>query len=210
MSFGRSTSGYRPTRRRSSGLRFTPGCGYARSRRSPGATSTSSGTRHPSRRGSRRTAARGTWRSEKSQPRSSPVCGRRILLLRTTSLSDGAARRCATCAEASTRRPGGLEGIQGRERKPRFHDLRKTGATRIEAVSSHAVAKAFLGHADENVTDTYIVPRSRRSAMRSTGRRGRSTARRRRERSRSRSIVHARWHSSPKNRRRVRDDRFEP
>jgi hypothetical protein len=25
-------------------------------------------------------------------------------------------------------------------------------------VSSHAVAKAFLGHADENVTDTYIVP----------------------------------------------------
>jgi integrase len=44
------------------------------------------------------------------------------------------------------------------ERKPRFHDLRKTGATRVEAVSSHAVAKAFLGHADENVTDTYIVP----------------------------------------------------
>jgi integrase len=44
------------------------------------------------------------------------------------------------------------------ERKPRFHDLRKTGATRIEAVSSHAVAKMFLGHADENVTDTYIVP----------------------------------------------------
>ncbi len=43
------------------------------------------------------------------------------------------------------------------ERRPRFHDLRKTGATRIEAVSSHAVAKTFLGHADENVTDTYIV-----------------------------------------------------
>lgn len=44
------------------------------------------------------------------------------------------------------------------ERKPRFHDLRKTGATRVEAVSSHAVAKTFLGHSDENVTDTYIVP----------------------------------------------------
>ncbi|MGH9316539.1 MAG: hypothetical protein ACRD1P_05470, partial [Thermoanaerobaculia bacterium] len=34
---------------------------------------------------------------------------------------------------------------------------RKTGATRVEAVSSHAVAKAFLGHADENVTDTYLL-----------------------------------------------------
>lgn len=44
------------------------------------------------------------------------------------------------------------------ERRPRFHDLRKTGATRVEAVSSHAMAKVFLGHADENVTDTYIVP----------------------------------------------------
>jgi integrase len=44
------------------------------------------------------------------------------------------------------------------ERKPRFHDLRKTGATRVEAVSSHAVAKTFLGHSDENVTDSYIVP----------------------------------------------------
>jgi integrase len=43
------------------------------------------------------------------------------------------------------------------EKKPRFHDLRKTGATRVEAVSSHAVAKAFLGHADENVTDTYLL-----------------------------------------------------
>ena len=43
------------------------------------------------------------------------------------------------------------------EKKPRFHDLRKTGATRIEAISSHAVAKAFLGHADENVTDTYLI-----------------------------------------------------
>ena len=43
------------------------------------------------------------------------------------------------------------------QRKPRFHDLLKTGATRVEAVSSHAVAKAFLGHADENVTDTYIL-----------------------------------------------------
>jgi integrase len=44
------------------------------------------------------------------------------------------------------------------EDKPRFHDLRKTAATRVEAVSSHAVAKAFLGHSDENVTDSYIVP----------------------------------------------------
>jgi integrase len=43
------------------------------------------------------------------------------------------------------------------ERKPRFHDLRKTGATRVEAVSSKAVAKAFLGHADVDVTDTYIL-----------------------------------------------------
>jgi len=42
------------------------------------------------------------------------------------------------------------------ERRPRFHDLRKTGATRIEAASSHAVAKAFLGHADEDVTDSYV------------------------------------------------------
>jgi integrase len=42
------------------------------------------------------------------------------------------------------------------EKKPRFHDLRKTGATRVEAASSHAVAKVFLGHADENVTDSYI------------------------------------------------------
>src|SRR5262249_39101861 len=40
------------------------------------------------------------------------------------------------------------------EKKPRFHDLRKTGATRVEAVSSKAVAKAFLGHADQDVTDT--------------------------------------------------------
>jgi integrase len=44
------------------------------------------------------------------------------------------------------------------ERKPRFHDLRKTAATRVEAVSSHAVAKAFLGHSDENVTDSYLQP----------------------------------------------------
>ncbi len=43
------------------------------------------------------------------------------------------------------------------EKKPRFHDLRKTGATRVEAVSSKAVAKAFLGHADADVTDTYIL-----------------------------------------------------
>jgi integrase len=43
------------------------------------------------------------------------------------------------------------------EERPRFHDLRKTGATRVEAVSSHAVAKKFLGHADTDVTDTYIV-----------------------------------------------------
>lgn len=44
------------------------------------------------------------------------------------------------------------------ERKPRFHDLRKTAATRVEAVSSHAVAKMFLGHSDENVTDSYLQP----------------------------------------------------
>lgn len=44
------------------------------------------------------------------------------------------------------------------ERKPRFHDLRKTGATRVEAVSSHAVPNTFLGHSDENETDTYILP----------------------------------------------------
>jgi integrase len=44
------------------------------------------------------------------------------------------------------------------EKKPRFHDLRKTAATRIEAVSSHAVAKMFLGHADEGVTDSYLQP----------------------------------------------------
>ncbi len=44
------------------------------------------------------------------------------------------------------------------EKKPRFHDLRKTGATRVESVSSKAVAKAFLGHADEDVTDSYIAP----------------------------------------------------
>jgi integrase len=44
------------------------------------------------------------------------------------------------------------------EEKPRFHDLRKTAATRVEAVSSHAVAKAFLGHSDENVTDSYVEP----------------------------------------------------
>jgi integrase len=43
------------------------------------------------------------------------------------------------------------------EQKPRFHDLRKTGATRVEAVSSHAVARAFLGHSDRDVTDTYLV-----------------------------------------------------
>jgi hypothetical protein len=41
---------------------------------------------------------------------------------------------------------------------PGSTDLRKTGATRVEAVSSHAVAKTFPGHSDENVTDTYIVP----------------------------------------------------
>jgi hypothetical protein len=34
----------------------------------------------------------------------------------------------------------------------------KTGATRVESVSSKAVAKAFLGHADEDVTDSYIAP----------------------------------------------------
>lgn len=42
------------------------------------------------------------------------------------------------------------------QRRPRFHDLRKTAATRVEAVSSHAVAKAFLGHKGSDVTDSYI------------------------------------------------------
>lgn len=42
--------------------------------------------------------------------------------------------------------------------RPRFHDLRKTAATRVEAVSSHAIAKALLGHAAADVTDTYIMP----------------------------------------------------
>ena len=44
------------------------------------------------------------------------------------------------------------------EKKPRFHDLRKTCATRVEAVSSYAVAKALLGHSDSSVTDTYLLP----------------------------------------------------
>ncbi len=44
------------------------------------------------------------------------------------------------------------------ERRPRFHDLRKTAGTRVESVSSHAVAKLLLGHADADVTDGYIKP----------------------------------------------------
>jgi len=44
------------------------------------------------------------------------------------------------------------------EQRPRFHDLRKTCATRVESVSSHAVAKMLLGHADEDVTDSYVRP----------------------------------------------------
>ena len=44
------------------------------------------------------------------------------------------------------------------EKKPRFHDLRKTAATRVEAVSARSIAKAFLGHADEDVTDSYLQP----------------------------------------------------
>ena len=47
------------------------------------------------------------------------------------------------------------EVCTGAKRKPRSHDLRKTGATRVEAVSSHAVAKKFLGHSDKDVTDFY-------------------------------------------------------
>ncbi len=44
------------------------------------------------------------------------------------------------------------------EEPPRpAHDFRKTCATRVEAVSSHAVAKFLLGHKDEDVTDGYIV-----------------------------------------------------
>jgi hypothetical protein len=39
---------------------------------------------------------------------------------------------------------------------PRFHDLRKTAATRIERVASLAIAGRFLQHADGDVTDTYI------------------------------------------------------
>jgi hypothetical protein len=63
-----------------------------------------------------------------------------------------------TSGEASISPCSRLEAVQGRRRESRFHDLRKTGPTRVEAVSSYVVAKAFLGHADENVTDTYIVP----------------------------------------------------
>jgi integrase len=44
------------------------------------------------------------------------------------------------------------------ERRPRLHDLRKTCGTRVEMVSSHAVAKRLLGHADGDVTDTYLMP----------------------------------------------------
>lgn len=44
------------------------------------------------------------------------------------------------------------------EQRPRFHDLRKTCATRVESVSSHAVAKRLLGHADGDVTDSYLSP----------------------------------------------------
>jgi integrase len=44
------------------------------------------------------------------------------------------------------------------EDRPRFHDLRKTCGTRVESVSSHAVAKRLLGHADGDVTDSYLLP----------------------------------------------------
>lgn len=44
------------------------------------------------------------------------------------------------------------------EKKPRFHELRKTAATRVETVSSPAAAKVFLGHSDEDVTDSYLQP----------------------------------------------------
>jgi integrase len=44
------------------------------------------------------------------------------------------------------------------ERRPRFHDLRKTCATRVESVSSHAVAKRLLGHLSGDITATYIMP----------------------------------------------------
>jgi hypothetical protein len=36
--------------------------------------------------------------------------------------------------------------------------LRKTAGARIEAVSSRAVPKRLLGHADEDVTDSYLMP----------------------------------------------------
>lgn len=61
-------------------------------------------------------------------------------------------RSVATSFDAVVR-----EVCSAAKRKPRFHDLRKTGATRVEAVSSHAVAKAFLGHSDEDVTDSYLL-----------------------------------------------------
>jgi hypothetical protein len=39
--------------------------------------------------------------------------------------------------------------------------LRKRAGTRVEAVSSHAVAKRLLGHADMDVTDSFLMPTSR-------------------------------------------------
>ncbi len=44
------------------------------------------------------------------------------------------------------------------EKRPRFHDLRKTAATRVESCSSYAVARAFLGHAALDVTGLYVRP----------------------------------------------------
>lgn len=38
----------------------------------------------------------------------------------------------------------------------RPHDLRKTAASFIERAAGHAVARAYLGHKDSTVTDTYV------------------------------------------------------
>ncbi len=57
------------------------------------------------------------------------------------------------------------------EKRPRFHDLRKTAATRVESCSSYAVARAFLGHAAADVTGLYVRPQLDAVEKPSTGRR---------------------------------------
>jgi hypothetical protein len=68
-------------------------------------------------------------------------------------------------SETKDRSSGSLSGMHGSDSGlPQLlvADLdplaRGRGPVRVEAVSSHAVAKTFLGHSDENVTDTYILP----------------------------------------------------